>query len=161
MESFDRLIGIPFYLIVTGCIEFVVLVVIAIGALVRLPAWGLGEYLTRVWHWTVFALILLASGCVANYVFMLIAYGRMYDCGDLTVHFIPFIPFGRWVLDASDSQPGHLLDGTSMPQLQLLWAVFAAATWGTTIFIYRAYLRDRASIQEEDERLGRTIPDLS
>jgi hypothetical protein len=71
---------------------------------------------------------------------MLLAYERWYVSADTVVDFLPFIPFGQWVLDFKyGSFQGHLLNGAHLWQLQLLWLSLAGVTWASSVAIYRRW----------------------
>ena len=79
----------------------------------------------------VFNLVLLIWGCLGNYIFMSLAYEKMYVSVDTFVDWYPFIPFGQWVLDqgfGGDSH-GRLLGNATLGELRLLWLALAAPVW--------------------------------
>ena len=68
-----------------------------------------------------------------------VAYERLYISADTVVDFYPFIPFGQWVLDVPFGQDrGRLLNGASLREVQMIWAVVAGAVWCATVLVYRA-----------------------
>ena len=93
----------------------------------------------------VFNAFLLFWGCFGSYVFLSISYGRLYVSADRFVDWLPFIPFGQWVLDQSlGQQHGHLVGGATLWQLRLIWIAVAAPVWlltaASTAFALRLHL---------------------
>jgi hypothetical protein len=154
----ERLMDIPVYLAVAGSIELVTLLCMSAIALVRIRPWGWRSYRLRVRRWSVFAAILLVIGCIGNSVFMAVAYERLYVSRDTVVDFLPFIPFGRWVLnDEWAGQKGALLNGASLLQIQLIWAAVAAAVWSASVLIYRGWAREQGDIHRTIGSEPRTV----
>jgi hypothetical protein len=144
----DRLLDIPAYLAVAGFLELGVLLLVSVVALTGVPVWGWRAYWMRVGRWTVFAVLLLVVGCAGNSVFMVAAYERMYKSVDTVADFLPFIPFGQWVLDREwAGHHGSLLNGASLPQIRALWGAIAAGVWLTTLLLYRGYVREQDDIR--------------
>jgi hypothetical protein len=154
----DRLMDIPAYLVLVGFVELAALLLVSTLALLRAPAWGWRTYRLRVRRWSVFAALFLVIGCAGNSVFMLIAYERMYVSRDTVVDFFPFVPFGQWVLHQEwAGLRGHLTNGASLWEIQLIWAAIAAAVWCVTIWLYRGYVREDEDIQRTIASQPRTV----
>jgi hypothetical protein len=151
MGSFalDRLVDVPCYLVIVGFLEALVLCGAAALALAWIPAWGWRWYVRRVLRWSLFAFILLVFGCVGNSAFMLIAYERLYISADTVVDFLPFIPFGQWVLDTEFGHVrGRLLGGAALWHVQLAWACVAAGVWCATLWAYRGLVHTLLDIKQ-------------
>jgi hypothetical protein len=81
--------------------------------------------------------LLLISGSVFNGLWSCLIWDRLYDSTDYVFDFTPFWPITRSVIDTPWGGERGGLMGVSLFQLQLVWLLFAAATWGVTIFLYR------------------------
>jgi hypothetical protein len=127
------------YLLIVGSLQALFSVAVLVFALVILLRRGWRPYLVFARQTLVFNALLLLFGCLANSLWMLLAYNRWYISADTLVDFIPFIPFGQWVLNVSmGKEHGHLIGGTRLYQLQLLWLLLAGSVWACTIAAYRS-----------------------
>jgi len=93
--------------------------------------------------YAVFNVFLLVWGCLGSYIFMSIAYGKLYTSVDRLVDWYAFLPFGQWVLDdgfAGESH-GRLIGGTALWQVQLLWFAVALPIWLLALSSTRLTLR--------------------
>jgi hypothetical protein len=86
--------------------------------------------------------LLLITGSVFNGFWSCLIWDRFYDSTDYVFDFTPFWPITRSVIDTPWGGERGGLMGVSLFQLQLVWLLFAAATWGVTVFLYRL-LRQR------------------
>ena len=135
---YDRWLDIPCYLFLVGILHFALVLLSAVVALAGIPLWGWRHYVATTRRVAAFSLILWVVGCVGNSLFMVLAYERLYVSADTLVDFIPFIPFGQWVLDHQFGQlEGRLLNGAYLWHLQALWACVSALVWVTAIAVHR------------------------
>lgn len=95
--------------------------------------------------WNVF---LLLWGCLGSYVFMSIAYGKLYISVDRLVDWYAFLPFGPWVLDDGfgGEWHGHLIGDTTLWQVRLLWLAVALPIWLLALSSTRLTLRVLSSL---------------
>ena len=77
--------------------------------------------------YAVLNVFLLLWGCLGSYIFMSIAYGKLYTSVDRLVDWYAFLPFGQWVLDDGfgGEWHGHLIGGTTLWQARLMWLAVA------------------------------------
>jgi hypothetical protein len=88
-----------------------------------------------------FWILLFFVAVIFNGVWSCSVWGRLYDSTDYVCDFSPFWPITQGVIDAPwGNDHGHLL-GIKLWQLNLVWLVFAAGTWMTTIWLYRMICR--------------------
>jgi hypothetical protein len=91
----------------------------------------------RIRRLALFLGLLLVVSSVSNGLWSCLVWDRLYDSTDYVFDFTPFWPITRWVIDAPwGDERGRLL-GMSLLQLQLVWLLFAAGTWGATVLVYR------------------------
>lgn len=105
----------------------------------------------RIGRLGLFLGLFLIFGAVFNGFWSCLVWSRFYDSTDYVFDFVPFWPITQRTLDRPwGNQHGQLL-GVSLLQLQLVWAAFAASTWGITIYFYRRICkRRRQSIADEN-----------
>jgi hypothetical protein len=141
----ERLLDPLIYLYLVGLIQLLVLGLASLCALFFVRGRGWRWYRRFVLHAAAFAVFLLLFGAIANSAWMLLTYDRWYVSADTVVDFLPFIPFGQWVLDAEfGSSRGHLIGGGSLPLLRALWFALASVVWLSTWLAYRRLLRRAA-----------------
>ena len=106
-------------------------------AVLRLKAhaFPLEGYLRR---FGAFMLILLFVSGIFNALWNCLIWGNLYVTfgADIENDFTPFLPLTQSDLVA---QNGRLLTAT-MPQFQMIWLSFAAASWGCSFILYRFVL---------------------
>ena len=152
MDSF--IIESRSYVIVAGSVQVV-------GALLLAPfffpiarcIWGM-PLAQLVRAYVIFNCMLLVWGCLGHYAFTAITVGKIYVSADRVVDWYPFIPFGRWVINHTfDGLPGHLIGGTALSQLRVIWAAIAAPVWllayASTVLVMRSgtcHPRNRARL---------------
>jgi hypothetical protein len=96
-----------------------------------------GAFLRRVRRLGLFVGLLLVIGSLANGVWSCLVWGRLYFSTDYVFDFSPFWPVTQKLIDAPFGDMRGQLLGVSLFQLQLVWFLFAAATWAVTILLYR------------------------
>jgi hypothetical protein len=80
--------------------------------------------------WFCFNIFLLIFGCLGNLLWHSLTWQKLYVSVDRVVDFLPFIPFGQWVLDQNlGVERGRLLNDTSLWTLRFIWASIAAPVW--------------------------------
>jgi hypothetical protein len=125
------------YLMMMGMVYGAVFLVGCIVLLFLRPR-GLTEYVLRVKKLGIFLLILLPVGDFFGCVWGEIVWGRFYLSTDYcNCDFLPFWPITQGVIDAPFGNDPHGLIGVTLTQLNLIWLVFAIATWGSTLSLYR------------------------
>ena len=125
-----------YYLCFVSVVHLAAFAVGSVG-LAIVPSKFPGTKLKRIGRFVLFNGLLLLSGSFFNGLWSCLIWDRLYDSTDYVFDFMPFWPITRGVIDAPfDDERGRLL-GVSLFQLQLIWFLFAAGTWGATIFIYR------------------------
>lgn len=131
------LANLAFYLLFVGAAH---LAVIAGGA-------GLAALFTRgdpIRFWeiigriVVFNVLLLLCGAAANLVWNWLFISKWYYNWDVFFDFNPYWIATEGILNPLPGQPQDgLAAGVEFWHLQLLWLVFATATWGATLIGYR------------------------
>jgi hypothetical protein len=86
----------------------------------------------RLFKFGMFLGIFLVVGSLVNGVWGCSTFNRLYHSYDYFFDFIPFWPVGSFA-----EHPQVEAYGTTLTELNLLWFIFAAFTWGSTIAIYR------------------------
>lgn len=127
-----RLFDIPLYLTVAGMLQaFVTLLLLGWWAVRRPSLADAARFMDRA---ALFNALLLSLGCAANSIWMVTIYERWYTSADTVVDFLPFLPFGQWVLDQEfGGARGRLLGGATLRQLQALWLAVAAPVWAGSV----------------------------
>ena len=128
MESF--LVESGYYLLLAGFLQAVLALLIApVFLLVGRRLFGI-SYWPLLRTYLIFNGFLLVWGCLGSYIFLRIAYGKLYVSADRMFDWLPFAPFGRWVLDQTlGPLHGHLIGNTTLRQLRLLWLAVAIPVW--------------------------------
>src|SRR5439155_13427321 len=85
--------------------------------------------------------LFLLVGSLGNGLWSCLIWGRLYDSMDYIFDFTPFWPIARRVIDEPWGDEHGRLFGVSLFQLQLIWFLFAAGTWGLTVALYRLIRR--------------------
>lgn len=134
------------YLLFVGPVHLGIFLLIALLlaplAFVRSPA----RYGSLIERLALFSGLLLFVGALCNVAWMELVYRRFYFSQDTVVDFLPFLPFGQWVLEVEwAGQPGGLLNGAALWHLQALWLLFAVLAWGATALAYRRMTRQLAA----------------
>ena len=99
------------------------------------------DFIKRVGRFGLFMGLLLIVGSVLNGVWSCAIWGRLYFSTDYVFDFSPFWPITQTTIDARFGDKQGQLIGVSIFQLQLIWLLFAIATWAATIFLYRSICR--------------------
>jgi hypothetical protein len=128
MESF--LVETGFYLFLAGFLQAVLALIIApVFLLVTRQLFGI-SYWSLLRAYLIFNAFLLIWGCLGSYVFLRITYGKLYVSADRMLDWLPFVPFGQWVLDQTlGPVRGHLIGDATLHQLRLLWCAVAVPVW--------------------------------
>lgn len=135
---------------------WLLLAVFVIGCLVLalLARTQPGIFLKWVGRVGLFLGLFLVVGAIFNGLWSCLVFGHLYDSADYVVDFFPCWPITQGVIDATwVNERGHLF-GISLFQLQLVWFVFAAGTWGSTILLYRLIRRRLWKKRPEAEMLS-------
>jgi hypothetical protein len=102
-----------------------------------LPGKGQNHFPRRVGRLGLFLGLLLVVGSLLNALWSCVVYGRFYESSDYVFGFLPFWPLTKYWIEMHGDD-GQLMN---VPlQLQFIWFVFTASTWGFTIFLYRLVL---------------------
>jgi hypothetical protein len=115
-----------FYLLFVGGLQ---LVLAAIIAVTLLPLAGLLlriRFAILVRRFALFNGFLLAWGCLANSLWLVLTDAKLAVLDDCPV-WAPFVPFGRRVLDGAGWW--KLLNGTHLLELQFIWALITILVW--------------------------------
>jgi hypothetical protein len=94
----------------------------------------------RIGHFGIFLLLFLVFGALANGFWSCLIYGRLYHSTRLLFDFMPFWPI-TWIQEGTPWGDGQGELYAPIGKLWLVWALFAAVTWGATILLYRAVLK--------------------
>ena len=87
------------------------------------------RYFPLFQRWGAFSVVLLLVGTSVSGLWDCLIYGRFYVTASYFSDFSPFVPVTQSVIDRHfDGYSGHLI-GVSIRQLQLVWVLFALATW--------------------------------
>lgn len=141
MDSF--LTEARFYLFVVGLLQGILALLLApffFPIAKRLKSTG---FIPIFRAYLIFNLFLLGWGCLAHYVVHILTFHRLYVSMDRLVDWIPFIPFGQWVLNQFlvPGQHGYLIPPAKLWHLRLIWLAFAATVWTATYYSTMAVLR--------------------
>lgn len=128
VESF--MVESGYYLFFVGVLQFVLALlvspIIVVGAR-KLLQISYGRVLRA---YLVFNVFLLFWGCLGSYIFLRITYGKLYVSADRMWDWLPFAPFGQWVLDQTlGPARGHLIGDATLHQLRLIWFAVAVPVW--------------------------------
>jgi hypothetical protein len=85
--------------------------------------------------------LLLLVGAIFDGLWSCEIYGRLYYTMDYFFDFIPFVPFSKGEGMRIDGSAWGGLNGVTPWQVQLVWLVFAAGAWSSTVFFYRLICR--------------------
>jgi hypothetical protein len=133
----DRLMDVPVYLLIAGALQLLLCVplLLLVRVVGRVRGLRLRQFAARL---ALFNMVLLFVGCAANSLWMALVYQRWYVSADTVVDFLPFVPFGRWVLDQEFGEfRGRLLGSASLHRLQWAWLALSILTWGIAVVAYR------------------------
>jgi hypothetical protein len=135
----DLLPDAAFYLLGVGLAYTVVFAIGAIVNLFQIPKIK-AKVVGRIINLAMFLVILLVIGDLFGLIWGEFIWGRFYISTDyINTDFLPFMPITQRLLDAPFGDEAHGLLGVTLFQLNLIWLVFAAATWGCTIALYRTW----------------------
>lgn len=95
----------------------------------------------RIVRFNLFNALMLVIGALFNGLWSCLIWGRFYYSTDYVFDFPPFWPITQWVIDAPFGDVHGQLFGITLWELQLIWLLFAAGTWGLTILCYRLIVR--------------------
>lgn len=125
------------YFVFMGILHTIVFLIIAVGGIVFLlkNRERYGEFIRSV---ALFLYLLLVVGACFSAVWSTVIHSHLYVSMDHLFDFIPFFPITQSVINQTwGNQVGYLIGETTIFELQVIWAVFAIATWGLTIIGYR------------------------
>ena len=95
------------------------------------------KYVIFARGFAVFNVLLWFCGMAANLLWDTFVFKTLYTSTDYVFDFIPFFPITQGYIDRPwGDQTGHIFHGLSILHIQILWFLFAFATWMTTIFLY-------------------------
>ena len=123
----------------------------AFGGLLLIPFFvpfasrlGITSFPRLLWAYVVFNACLLFWGALGHYAFHSLTYGKLYVSADRVADWLPFIPFGPWVISREFAgRHGQLLGDASVGQLFLIWLAIAVPVWALTFYSTRCVLRLR------------------
>lgn len=95
------------------------------------------EALPSTWNLTLFMILLLGFGVIAEVVWSTCVWGRFYHSTDLVVSYIPFIPITRHELDFEFAGQRGSLNGVSLTQVNLIWFAVSLVVWVSAVVSYR------------------------
>jgi len=140
MLDFEPCLDALTYILMVGSCHAIVVGISALVFVPRLSQRGCAAYILSIWRVLLFNTLLLLAGVLANGFWMTFIYDHMYVSQDTTVDFIPFIPFGQWVLNMEwGGKTGILLNGTKLWQLRAIWLLMAFVVWLSTVSLYRRW----------------------
>jgi hypothetical protein len=128
------------YFMVMGALHLAVFVVGCI-ILTALAIRQRGTFLRRVRRFGLFVGLLLVVASFSNGFWSCLVWGRLYFSTDYVFDFSPFWPITQGLIDAPFGDMHGQLLGVSLLELQLVWFLFAAATWAVTILLFRSVCR--------------------
>ena len=83
-------------------------------------------------------LVLVFASAIGQALWALLAWKKLYESMDPVVTFVPFLPFGQWVLDFEwGGRPGSLLGNATMLQVKALWWSIATLVWSSWFWTCR------------------------
>jgi len=106
-----------------------------------LPTQQPGQRLSRICRCGLFFVLFLVVGSLFNGLWGCTVYMRLYESSDYAFGFLPFWPLTQSMIEARLGADGMPIMRVSLFELQLIWLIFAAATWGVTLLAYRAILK--------------------
>ena len=96
-----------------------------------------GSFKKRIFYFGLFMSLLLLAGSLFNGLWSCMVYNRLYHSADYIFDFCPVWPVTWKTVDTPWGDSPEQFLGTSLFKLNLVWLLFAASTWGVTIFLYR------------------------
>ena len=126
------------------CIGLLYLLVFLVGiAGICYASWGKWDIVgTKIARFGVFMGLFLVASTFFDGVWYLLVWGRLYLSTDPFCEFVPFFPVTSGQVEAPFGEnSGHLLGGANYIELFLVWALFAFATWWSTIYLSRSFFR--------------------
>ena len=115
------------------------LALVATALVLALPCLFISKmkYVVFARGFVVFNALLWLCGMGANLLWDTFVFETLYTSTDYVFDFIPFLPITQGYIDRPwGDQTGHIFHGLSILHIQILWFLFALATWMTTIFLY-------------------------
>jgi len=127
-----------FYVLFVGLYQALFATAVAVTILPLVSCFAYRSYRNLLAHFAHLNVYLLGWGGVGNFLWLQLTANRLSVADDCPV-WVPFVPFGRWMLDSAAGWRGgwQLLEGTTVLQLQLLWAAIAVPVW--LISFYNAW----------------------
>jgi hypothetical protein len=140
-----RLPGIPLTHFFTECLWYFVpmgvlhLIVFLLGSLILtlIPRNETGLLGRRIGHLGLFLILFLIVGSIFNGVWACFIYNHLYHSADYIFDFIPLLP-----VTMNADAPQVSAYGTTLAELNIIWFLFAAATWAVAIGLYQFILRE-------------------
>ena len=129
-----------YYFMLMGLLHLALFVVGCL-ALAALATRHRGTFLRRASRLGLFLGLLLVIGSAANGLWSCLVWGRLYFSTDYVFDFSAFWPITQKTIDAPFGDMRGQLLGVSLFQLQVVWLLFAAATWAATTLLYRLICR--------------------
>ena len=120
--------------------------------LVLFPHKQPGTLKRRIGRLGLFLVLFLIVSSLLNGVWSCLIWNHLYHSSDYIFDFTPVWPI-TWgmITRPFGNEQGQLL-GVSLFQLQMIWFLFAASSWGITILLYRwirGYFPSNSSVKPE------------
>lgn len=133
-----------FYVLFVGLNQVLIAMAVAlifVPILARATKRGYGNLLGQ---FALLNIFLLVWGAMGNSLWLYLTNNRLSVADDCPV-WAPFVPFGQWVLDNATGWSGgwQLHGGTTIEQLQWIWAAIAFPVWAISflsVYISRAII---------------------
>jgi len=142
-----------FYVLVMGYL-YIPLFVIGSFVLALLPQKKPKILIRRIVRFGLFVGLLLIVGSLFDGLWTCLVFNRLYYEPDYMVGFVPFWPITQGVINETFGDEHGKLLGVTLTQLQMIWLLFALATWGLTVLFY--LLADRSFGRVENRRIMAT-----
>ncbi|HEX8373297.1 MAG TPA: hypothetical protein VF585_10985 [Chthoniobacterales bacterium] len=133
-----------FYLLFVGVHQVLLAAVVAVTIVPLLAGLTRRSYGRLLRHFALLNVFLLAWGGLGDSLWLRLTDGQFSVADDCPV-WVPFLPFGRWILDSAAGSPeGWQLHGNAtLAQLQWTWAAIAVPVWVLSVFsvlVFRAFM---------------------
>jgi hypothetical protein len=93
--------------------------------------------LPSTWNLTLFLILLLSFGIIAEVFWSSCIWGRLYHSTYYVVGYRPFFPITRHELDFEFANRRGALNGLSLTQVNLIWFAVSTVVWTCTMVTYR------------------------
>ena len=131
-----------YYLFLVGLLQLILALLVSPIIVVGARKLFRVSYARALRAYIVFNAFLLFWGCLGSYIFLRITYGKLYVSADRMWDWLPFAPFGEWVLlQTLGPVRGHLIGDATLHQLRLIWLAVALPVWLLTFVSTRWVVR--------------------